>query len=68
LSETDIRRRGLFRPEAVRRLVSEHRSGRRDWSMPIWQFLTLELWMRAFLDGEAKHMSDYLTPRQAATA
>jgi asparagine synthase (glutamine-hydrolysing) len=53
LSETRIRTRGLFRPEAVRRFVNEHRSGREDWSMQIWQFLTLELWMRTFLDRGA---------------
>ena len=54
LSETQIRKRGLFRPEEVRRFVAEHRSGRRDWSMQIWQFLTLELWMQTFLDGGAR--------------
>ncbi len=54
LSETQIRKRGLFRPEEVRRFVDEHRSGRRDWSMQIWQFLTLELWMQTFLDGGAR--------------
>jgi hypothetical protein len=26
--------------------------------MQIWQFLTLELWMQAFLDGSAATMSD----------
>jgi len=50
LSETNVRRRGLFRPEVVRRYVEEQRNGREDWSMQIWQFLTLELWMREFLD------------------
>lgn len=50
LSETNIRRRNLFVPREVRRLVEEQRDGRRDWSMQVWQFLTLELWMRAFLD------------------
>lgn len=50
LSETKIRARGLFNPGAVRALVGEHRSGRHDWSLQVWQFLTLELWMREFID------------------
>jgi len=58
LSESRIRRRGLFQPEAVRGLVEQHRRGSQDWSMQIWQFLTLELWMQAFLDGSAATMSD----------
>lgn len=53
LSPDRIRNRGLFRPEAVQCLISEHRSGRRDWAMQIWQFLTLELWMQNFLDRSA---------------
>ena len=54
LSESQIRRRGLFRPEAVRRYIDEHRRGAEDWSMQIWQLLTLEIWMQLFLDGGAK--------------
>jgi asparagine synthase (glutamine-hydrolysing) len=54
LSESQIRRRGLFRPEVVRKYIDEHRRGREDWSMQIWQFLTLEIWMQLFLDGAAK--------------
>jgi asparagine synthase (glutamine-hydrolysing) len=50
LSESRIRRRGLFRPESIRKLIAEHRAGRQDWSMQIWQFLTLELWMQNFVD------------------
>jgi asparagine synthase (glutamine-hydrolysing) len=50
LSESQIRRRGLFRPEAIRSFVDEHRMGLQDWSLQIWQFLTLELWMEKFLD------------------
>jgi asparagine synthase (glutamine-hydrolysing) len=58
LSETNIERRGLFRPEAVRRFVDEHRSGAEDWSMQIWQFLTLEIWMQTFLDAGAQHKAE----------
>ncbi len=69
LSTERLRGRGLFRPEAVQRFVDEHRSGRQDWSMQLWQFLTLELWMQTFLDGGAgKIEMDLLPPRQAATA
>lgn len=50
LSEGAVRRRGYFRPAAVRRLVDEHRQGRADWSMQIWQLLTLELWLQVFAD------------------
>jgi asparagine synthase (glutamine-hydrolysing) len=53
LSESRLRGRGLFRPEGVQRLIAEHRAGRRDWSMQIWQFLTLELWMQNFVDRSA---------------
>lgn len=55
LSESRIRERSLFRPQPVRAFVGEHRRGRQDWSVQIWQFLTLELWMQTFLDGGAKH-------------
>ena len=69
LSETNIRKRDLFHPEAVRRFVDEHRSGAEDWSMQIWQFLTLENWMRIFLDaGAQQRTEDFGHLPEAATA
>jgi asparagine synthase (glutamine-hydrolysing) len=69
LSDSQIRKRGLFRPEVVNRLVNEHRAGERDWSMQLWQFLILELWMQTFLEGGArKFESEYAVPIQSATA
>jgi len=50
LSEENIRKRGFFEPSAVKRFVHQQRSGREDWSLQVWQFLTLELWMREFID------------------
>jgi asparagine synthase (glutamine-hydrolysing) len=50
LSESQVRKRSMFRPQAVRSMIEQHRKGEQDWSMQIWQFLTLELWMQAFLD------------------
>jgi asparagine synthase (glutamine-hydrolysing) len=67
LSESQILKRGLFRPEAVRAFIDEHRTGAQDWSMQIWQLLTLELWMQTFLDGGSKHAAADLIPGQRAT-
>ncbi len=69
LSETNIRNRGLFRPEAVRRFIDEQRSGTEDWSMQIWQFLTLENWMQIFLDASVQQRTEeFGHTHEAATA
>jgi asparagine synthase (glutamine-hydrolysing) len=51
LGPEQLRRRGLFEPAMVERMLREHRSGRRDWCFQIWQLVTLEIWMRTFLDS-----------------
>ena len=50
LSEETVRRRGLFRPAEVRRVVEANLSGREDYALHVLQLLTLELWHREFLD------------------
>jgi asparagine synthase (glutamine-hydrolysing) len=50
LSAETVRRRGLFRPEEVRRVIEANLSGREDYNLQIFQLLTLELWQRAFID------------------
>ncbi len=68
LAPSEIRKRGLFRPKVVRRFVDEHRTGQQDWSMQLWQFLTMELWMESFLDGGGrKFESEHAPPVQVAT-
>ena len=44
--------RGLFQPDAVRRLFSEHRSGTRDHGNRIWRLFNLETWFRVVIEGE----------------
>lgn len=44
--------RGLFQPDAVRRLFAEHRAGTRDHGNRIWRLLTLETWFRVVIEGE----------------
>ncbi|SRR5579871_4996654 len=69
LSPDRLRQRGMFRPQAVQRFVDEHRKGRQDWSLQLWQFLTLELWMQTFLDGGARRFeAELLQIPQVATA
>jgi asparagine synthase (glutamine-hydrolysing) len=45
--------RGLFRPDAVRRLVQEHTDGQWDHSYRLWALLVLELWQQTWLDPPA---------------
>jgi asparagine synthase (glutamine-hydrolysing) len=69
LSPERLHQRGIFRPQAVQRFVEEQRKGRQDWSLQLWQFLTLELWMQTFLDGGArKFETELLQTPQVATA
>jgi len=51
LSPTALRR-GYFDEQAVRRLVGEHLSGKRDHGHRLWALLTLEIWHRVFIDCE----------------
>lgn len=69
LSESAIRTRGLFRPDSVRRFIDEHRRGAEDWSMQIWQLLSLEHWIRVFLDQPAhQSANEFAQFAEAATA
>jgi asparagine synthase (glutamine-hydrolysing) len=46
------RERGLFDPAAVSRLATEHRAGAARHGERLWLLLGLELWQRAFIDGD----------------
>ena len=50
LSEETVRRRGLFRPEEVSRIIDANLSGREDYNLQVFQLLNLELWQREFID------------------
>jgi len=52
LSAETVRRRGVFRPEAVTRMIQEDRSGAADHAFRLWALLTLELWQRSVLEGD----------------
>jgi asparagine synthase (glutamine-hydrolysing) len=50
LGET-ARGRGMFRPEAVQRMVDEHQSGAFNHCYRLWTLLVLELWMQQWCGG-----------------
>jgi asparagine synthase (glutamine-hydrolysing) len=51
LAPERVRARGLWRPESVSRIVTEHLSGARTHGDRIWTLVMLELWMREYLDA-----------------
>ena len=63
LSETAMRRRGLYDPRAVRSLIEEDRRGRDDHAHLIWNLLNREIWLQTFIDAGGKA----LTEARAAT-
>jgi asparagine synthase (glutamine-hydrolysing) len=50
LSEETIKRRGMFRPREVKRVIDANFSGREDNNLQVFQLLGLELWHRTFVD------------------
>jgi asparagine synthase (glutamine-hydrolysing) len=51
LAPEQIRQRGYFRPGTVQRLISDHVSGRRDYSLHLWALISFEEWHRQYLDS-----------------
>lgn len=54
LSPENLERRGIFRPQAVHKLVRDHQENRRDNSLKIWALLMVEVWQRMYIDNESE--------------
>ena len=54
--------RGWFEPAALRATVDDHLAGRRDRARELWTLLTLELWHRAWIDGDGARPEAWRTP------
>jgi asparagine synthase (glutamine-hydrolysing) len=50
LSAESVKRRGIFRPGEVKRVLDANFSGREDYNLHVFQLLGLELWHRTFID------------------
>jgi asparagine synthase (glutamine-hydrolysing) len=55
LSPYRLRQQGIFEPAEVQRLVSEHRTGRRDHRKPLWTLFIFQLWHRRWVEGSSSH-------------
>jgi asparagine synthase (glutamine-hydrolysing) len=51
LGESSLRRRGLFDPAAVSRLIEANQEGRVDASYTLLSLLAIEIWCRRFVDA-----------------
>lgn len=51
LGEQSLRKRGLFDPQAVGRLVEANQTGRIDANYTLLSLLSIEIWCRRFIDG-----------------
>ncbi len=47
LDASRLRQEGFFHPEPVRRMWTEHLSGRRNWAHRLWCVLTFQAWLEA---------------------
>ena len=48
LDPARVRSEGLFRPEAVARLVDEHLGGRRDHRKQLWTLFVFQRWLQTY--------------------
>ena len=51
LNSTSFRQRGLFKPNAIQKLLDEHANKQHNHSHRLWALLVLELWFREYLDS-----------------
>jgi asparagine synthase (glutamine-hydrolysing) len=51
LSEARLRRDGIFKPEYVQGLLSNHLAGRQDNRKPLWTLLVFQLWYDRYIVG-----------------
>jgi asparagine synthase (glutamine-hydrolysing) len=53
LSSEQVRRRGVFRPEAVEKTIALHEASREDHTDHLLALMNFEIWCRIFLDGRS---------------
>ncbi len=54
LSPSALKNRGLFDPVFVENLIQQHENGFADHGALLWGLMSVELWQRAFMDGQVR--------------
>lgn len=52
LSESQVRKRGLFKWETIKELIGRHKTYKNDYTDQLLALINFEWWCRIFLDGE----------------
>jgi asparagine synthase (glutamine-hydrolysing) len=52
LSRSAVERRGIFRQDAITKLLQDHFTGKRDNGVKIWGLLMLEVWHQMYIDQQ----------------
>jgi asparagine synthase (glutamine-hydrolysing) len=52
LSRSAVERRGMFRPDAITKVLQDHFTGKRDNGVKIWGLLMLEVWYQMYIDKQ----------------
>jgi asparagine synthase (glutamine-hydrolysing) len=68
LLECHFVREGIFRREAVLRLLEEHRNGRSDHHVRLWMLLNLALWHQIYIQGTSVADAGELMKQRESTA
>ncbi len=61
LDSTLVKKRGLFEPEYVNRLLEENNKGLYDHTYRIWVLMMFEIWCQIYFDSSDAHPSDLPT-------
>jgi asparagine synthase (glutamine-hydrolysing) len=59
LSEESLRKRGIFDPQNVQKLIKNNDTGAIDASYTLLSLMCIEIWCRQFLDGQFNYQKTY---------
>ncbi len=59
LSPEQVNRTGLLDGGAVQKLIAEHMSGARDYSLQLWSIIALEVWYRMYIEDRVMDGNNY---------